>query len=211
MKLTLSHLNFAYTKQSSFLLSDFSLEADKGDIIALKGDSGAGKSTLFRLLLGFEKPQKGSISFDGKIIQDEQLKDFRNRVAWLPQDLDLGEGTLKDVFYFPFNFKVNQAKKPSGKDCKTIFHFLGLNELTWNDSFKSLSTGQRQRVGIAMCHFLDKEILLLDEPTSALDKTSKEKIKELLFDKNKIILSASHDEWWLAQCNKIVEINPEIK
>lgn len=211
MKLSLSHLNFSYSEQSSKLISDFTLEANKGDIIALKGNSGSGKSTLFRLILGFENPQSGSIRFNDKLIQGEELKGFRNRVTWLPQDLDLGEGSLKEVFYFPFNFKTNQVKKPSQKEVEKVFRFLGLNELSWNDNFKKISTGQRQRIGIVICHFLDKEIMLLDEPTSALDKNSKEKIRELLFDKTKIILSASHDDWWLTQCNKIIEIKPELK
>jgi|SRR5699024_4056776 len=211
MKLSLSHLNFSYAEQSSMLLSDFSLEANKGDIIALKGDSGTGKSTLFRLILGFETPQSGSIRFNDQLIQGKELRGFRNRVAWLPQDLDLGEGSLKEVFNFPFNFKSNQVKKPSQEEAEKVFRFLGLKEFSWNDNFKKFSTGQRQRIGIAICYFLDKEIMLLDEPTSALDKNSKEKIRKILFDRNKIIISSSHDDWWLNQCNKIIEIKPELK
>jgi len=141
---------------------------------------------------------------------NEELFQFRNRTAWLPQDLDLGEGSLEEVFFYLFDFKNNKHKKPSKEKAYEIFEFLGLKDTQWNTGFRSLSTGQRQRIGIALCYFLDKEVLLLDEPTSALDEASKEKVKELLFDKNKIILSASHDPWWTTRCNKIVKINSPV-
>lgn len=208
MQLTVSNLDFAYPEKASPILHNFQLEAKRGDFITLKGASGSGKSTFFRLLLGFEKPSHGTLIYKGKPLLGEVLQDFRRSVAWLPQDLDLGEGTLEEVFYFPFTFKNNKSKKPSKKETEKIFNFLGLNELPWHTDFKKLSTGQRQRIGVAICHFLNKEILLLDEPTSALDDTSKEKVKRLLVQKDKIILSASHDPWWIQHSTKIIEINP---
>ncbi len=207
MTLSFSNIDFAYPGQATPILRNFSLTAETGDIIALRGASGSGKTTLFRLLLGFEKPTNGTITLDGKELVNEELFQFRNRTAWLPQDLDLGEGALEEVFFYPFDFKNNKHKRPSKEKAFEIFDFLGLKDTQWTTGFRSLSTGQRQRIGIALCYFLNKEVLLLDEPTSALDEASKEKIKELLFAKNKIILSASHDPWWTARCNKIVKIN----
>lgn len=207
MQLTFSNIDFSYPGQLIAILKDFSFTAVTGDIVALQGPSGSGKSTLFRLLLGFEKPLNGTISLDGKKLEDETLVQLRNQTALLPQDLDLGEGALEEVFFYPFEFKNNKHKRPSKEKAFEIFNFLGLKDTQWNTGFRSLSTGQRQRIGIAMCYFLDKEVLLLDEPTSALDEASKEKVKELLFGKNKIILSASHDPWWTERCNRIVKIN----
>ncbi len=207
MKLTFSKIDFIYPGQLIPVLKDFSFTAETGDIIALEGPSGSGKTTLFRLLLGFERPTSGTISMDGKALVSQELFQFRNRTAWLPQDLDLGEGILEEVFFYPFDFRNNKKKKPSKKKAFEIFEFLGLKDTQWDTEFRSLSTGQRQRIGIALCYFLDKEVLLLDEPTSALDEASREKVAELLFRKNKIILSASHDPWWTSRCNKIVKIN----
>lgn len=209
MKLSVSHLNFRYSEDSPVILKDFSLEALSGEIVSLKGASGSGKSTFFRLLLGFEKPDSGRMKFDEKSLEGEDLILFRNKVAWLPQDLNLGEGTLKEVFYFPFSFKNNQAKIPTQRQAESVFQSVGLQKIPWEEDYKSFSTGQRQRIGIAICHFLDKDILLLDEPTSALDQVSKQKIKELLFGKNKIIISASHDDWWINHSTKIVTLNTE--
>lgn len=207
MKLSVSHLNFRYSEDTPVILEDFSFEALSGEVVTLKGASGSGKSTFFRLLLGFEKTDSGRMSFDKKSLEGEGSIPFRNKVALLPQDLDMGEGSLKEVFYFPFSFKNNQAKKPTQPQAESVFQSLGLQKIPWKEDFKSLSTGQRQRIGIAICHFLDKDILLLDEPTSALDQSSKQKIKELLFRKNKIIISASHDDWWINHSTKIVTLN----
>jgi len=66
---------------------------------------------------------------------------------------------------------------------------------------------QRQRVGLALCYLLDKDVLLLDEPTSALDEASKEKVHKLFSNKQRTIISTSHDPWWLEKCSKIFELN----
>ena len=206
MKISFEHIEFAYPGQSNLLFQDFSLEISAGEVTTLKGPSGSGKSTLFRLLLGFEKPTGGAIFVDEKPLHGKTLKAFRNRTAWLPQDLDLGEGPLREVFYFPFSFRNNKAKRPSQAAVENVFEFLGLNNSLWDIDFKNLSTGQRQRIGVALCHFLNKEILLLDEPTSALDEFSKEKVSKLLFQNYKTIIAVSHDPWWLARSLKIIEI-----
>ncbi len=206
--LTFSKIDFTYPGQTVPVLKDFSFTAETGDIVSLQGPSGSGKTTLFRLLLGFERTASGTIALDGRSLVNEELFQFRNRTAWLPQDLDLGEGALEEVFFYPLDFKNNKKKKPTKEKAFEIFEFLGLKDTQWDTEFRSLSTGQRQRIGIALCYFLDKEILLLDEPTSALDETSKEKVAELLFHENRMILSASHDPWWTLRCNKIVQINP---
>jgi ABC-type bacteriocin/lantibiotic exporter with double-glycine peptidase domain len=70
-----------------------------------------------------------------------------------------------------------------------------------------LSTGQRQRVGLAICHFLDKPLLLLDEPTSALDLVSKRKVADLLINPDRTIISTSHDPFWVDLADNVIELN----
>ena len=206
MDITFSNLSFSYNKNQKPVISNFSLKIQQGDVIGIKGASGSGKTTLIRLLLGFEIPDSGTIKFNGKELQPKQLKLFRQETTWLPQDLDLGEGTLSEVFYFPFSFKNNKVI-PSEEKIFKIFDSLGLDKTSWNESFSKLSTGQRQRVGMAMCYLMDKQVMILDEPTSALDDASKEKLAKLLFEDNRIIISTSHDPWWLERCSKVIELN----
>lgn len=198
-----SAVDFRY-ELSVPLIENFSMKISEGETIGLVGPSGCGKTTLLRLLLGFETQDSGTISYNAST--NDQ---FRQYTAWLPQDLDLGEGTLKDVFYYPFSFKSNRAQKPTDDKILETFDALGLDRRIWKGHFSPLSTGQRQRIGIALIHLLDKPVLLLDEPTSALDMISKVKVEELLSDENKIIVSTSHDPWWLERCSRIIKINPE--
>jgi ABC-type bacteriocin/lantibiotic exporter with double-glycine peptidase domain len=207
MEIRFENVEFAYDKEHDPIIQDFSLEAKEGDRIAIKGASGSGKTTLFRLLLGFETPDNGTILFNGKPLNPKQLKELRKNTSWLPQDLDLGADKLKEVFYYPFSFKINTSKRPKEEAILSTFDALGLNKNVWEGNFKDLSTGQRQRVGVALCHLLGKAVLLLDEPTSALDETSKEKVGKLLFDDKRIIISTSHDPWWLERCSQIIELN----
>lgn len=208
MEITFSNVDFSYDKATPPIINKFSLKLKDGDVIGIKGSSGAGKTTLFRLLLGFEIPDSGTIKFNDKPLEPVQLKLLRKEITWLPQDLDLGEGKLSEVFYFPFTFAVNKSKKPNEVKVLSTFETLGLPKSIWQEEFSNLSTGQRQRVGLALAHLMDKKIMLLDEPTSALDEASKEKVRSLLFDGKRIILSTSHDPWWLERCSKIIELTP---
>lgn len=205
MNIEFSEVDFSY--DSNPLIQNFSLKVKEGDVIAIKGASGSGKTTLFRLLMGFEIPDSGTISFNGKALNPKQLKLFRRETTWLPQDLNLGEGKVNEVVLYPFSFKVNKTKKPEVKKILSVFDELGLTESIWDSDFSNLSTGQRQRVGLALCYLLDKNILLLDEPTSALDIDSKHKVENLLFDDRRLIISTSHDPWWLDRCSQIIELN----
>lgn len=207
MSIAFSEVSFSYHPEQDPVISKVSLEANPGDVIGIKGSSGSGKTTLFRLLLGFETPTSGKILYKGKELKPEQIKVLRKQTSWLPQDLDLGEGPLSEVFFYPFTFKANKSKIPSKEKVLEIFAALGLNKNIWTQLFSDLSTGQRQRVGLALGYLTDKNILILDEPTSALDDESKEKVENLLFDGTRIIISASHDPWWLKRCSKVIDLN----
>lgn len=208
MNITFDRVSFSYKKEEKPILKELSFQVKKGDRIALKGSSGSGKTTIFRLLLGFEQPDEGQIVINDQNLNEKTVNDLRAHTSWLPQDLNLGEGKTSEVFYYPFDFKANSDQKPSEETALETLVSLGLPEKVWNDKFEDLSTGQRQRIGIALCHLLKKPIVLLDEPTSALDDTSKDLVKKLLFaDKEDIIISTSHDPWWIDQCDRVINLD----
>lgn len=206
MMLQGKQIDFSYPGESIFKGLNFTL--NRGERVVLKGESGSGKSTFFRLILGFEYPTSGEILFDQKPLKGKHLQNFRTHSAWLPQDLNFGEGNVSDVIRFPFSFKNNESTKPDEQKIIDIFKDLGLEEDTLKKPFQDLSTGQRQRVGIALCILLNKPVMLLDEPTSALDENSKEKaIQHLFSDKNRTILSTSHDPFWIDRCDRIIHLD----
>lgn len=186
------------------VLDDFSFSAPKGKHTVLKGESGSGKSTLLKLLLGFLKPSDGEIRFENGLT----TKEIRQHTAWLPQDLNLGGGIVADVIQKPFEFAANRSKLPNREKIVSVLTVLGLSGEDIAKQFRDLSTGQRQRVGLAICHLLDKPVILLDEPTSALDNASKEKASSLLLaHTNKTVISTSHDPYWVEKADNVIELS----
>lgn len=186
------------------MLDNLSFNAPRGQHTILKGESGSGKSTILQLLLGFLKPDSGSISISNN--DDWDSRALRSQTAWLPQDLNIGSGSVKEVIEKPFQFNVNTSHKPNHKQQIKTLSQLNLTSDILEKQFRDLSTGQRQRIGLAICHFLDKPLLLLDEPTSALDRSSKQKVAELLLNQNHTVVSTSHDPFWLTCGDKIIKL-----
>lgn len=186
------------------VLTHFSFTAQPGQHTVLKGESGSGKSTILKLLLGFYRPSSGAIFFNNQAVS---FKDIRQKTSWLPQDLDLGSGTVQEVMAKPFEFAQNKSLNNGVGKIKEILPKLGLLPNIVGKQFRDLSTGQRQRIGLAVCYLLDKPVLLLDEPTSSLDKASKEKVAKLLLNSQKTILSTSHDPFWVGHADKIIDIS----
>ncbi|MDX1637268.1 MAG: ATP-binding cassette domain-containing protein [Balneolaceae bacterium] len=205
--LSIQNITFGYDKADP-VISGFSLTISKGQRLAVKSDSGTGKTTLLRLLLGFEIPQKGSILFEGTPIPDNHYSSIRRSTAWLPQVLNIGDGTVDEVIGRIFEFGRNRGKKPRNETISETLAALHLPASIRQEAFRDLSTGQRQRVGLALCHLLDRPLLLLDEPTSALDRTAKQKAIDLLFaDPGRTIISTTHDPFWLDRCGTIIELD----
>lgn len=190
---------------SETVLRDFSFEIPPKQHTVFKGDSGSGKSTLLKALLHFVNPNAGRLDFG----DSTSIRSLRKHSAWLPQDLNLGEGTVEEVMRVPFSFSANRTGSPEKSWIIETLNKLGLARTSLDKPYRNLSTGQRQRVGLALCHLLDKPVILLDEPTAALDQTSKQRASELLLDSpsDRTIISTSHDPDWLDTADKIIEID----
>lgn len=200
------NIRFSYGDDAIF--DDFSFSVEQGDRIVLKGESGGGKTTLMRLLLGFETPDDGSLMYRGETLTGSTLRKFRRQCAWLPQDLNIGTGTVQEVILFPFRFKKSGNRMPDKQRINETLSDLGLEADLLSKAYSDLSTGQRQRVGIALCILLDKPVMLLDEPTSALDQTSKEKAADRIFSNpDRTVISTSHDPFWIERCNRVIDLD----
>lgn len=201
----ISFSNVSFDFGDKPLISNLSFEAKPGQHTILKGDSGSGKSTIMKLLLGFFMPDAGSISLRN---EEWTPQNIRKKSAWLPQDLNLGSGSTREVLEKPFEFTANTSQAiTESKQIETL-QKIGLSSDVLGNQFRDLSTGQRQRVGLTLCHLLDKPLLLLDEPTSALDSTSRERAAKLMLaHTNKTIISTSHDPYWVKKADKIIELD----
>ncbi|MBU1343292.1 MAG: ATP-binding cassette domain-containing protein [Proteobacteria bacterium] len=184
-----------YLKQKNKdIFLNFNLVVQKNEKILIQGKSGIGKTTLFKLVLGFEKMDQGSVTFNGYPIDKVHIKEIREQVFYLSQDIDLKKdkvGLLLDEI-----LTCNPKRTIKDSSLTNLMSFLDLNPEILEQNVKALSGGERQRVGLLICFLLDRPVWLLDEPTSALDDAMKKKIAAYVLDQDKTIIIISHDDVW---------------
>lgn len=161
------------------VLKDINVTIEKGEIVTIIGPSGSGKSTLLRCLNLLEKPDGGSILFDGQDILSGKVKieSIRKRACMVFQHFNLFKNmtVLQNVSYAP-RVVNHLSRKDADEKARALLKKVGLADKA--DQYPSrLSGGQKQRVAIARAMAMDPDVLLLDEPTSALDP---EMVKEVL-------------------------------
>ncbi len=170
-RVALDHVTFRYREDGPLILDDVSVEAEPGEFIALVGPSGSGKSTAFRLLLGFEEPQSGTVYYDGQDLCGLDVTAVRRQLGVVLQNGRISAGTLFENISTGALITMDdawQAAEMSGlaEDVKDMP--MGLHTVI-SEGGGNLSGGQRQRLMIARSLALEPRILLMDEATSALD------------------------------------------
>ncbi|MDD4993588.1 MAG: ATP-binding cassette domain-containing protein [Paludibacter sp.] len=187
------------TKQFSdkFVLQDFSFKIAQGDKINIAGRSGIGKTTLFRLLLGFEQPDSGTILYENKALNETSVWELRKKVAYVSQDLNIGRGNVQAFFDETLSLKANLAHKTNSKaEIKQYFALFELSEDLLSKNIEELSGGEKQRIAIINALLLKRTIFFLDEITSALDKVLKTKVLDYFLQNPEFtVLYISHDNY----------------
>ena len=181
--ITVSKLTFSYDDNQRNVINDLSLEIKKGQSIGIAGTSGCGKSTFLRLLLGFERPDSGSIYIDDFDLRELDLKNYRKHLGVVLQNSSLISG---DIYANVAMMKpdagaeeVWRALETAGLKEEVMNLPLGLRTPLSEDNC-ILSGGQKQRVLIARAVLNKPDILVLDEATSALDNITQEAVMENL-------------------------------
>ena len=179
----LSHVSFRYDESMPNVIDDLSLKIAPGEYLAIVGQTGCGKSTLMRLLLGFEKPQKGSISFDRKDISKVDLESLRKKIGVVMQDgkLFLGDIYSNIVITAP-QLGLEKAWKAAeiaavADDIRAMP--MGMNTVI-SEGQGGISGGQKQRLMIARAVAPNPKILMFDEATSALDNVTQKKVSDAI-------------------------------
>jgi len=193
-------------------LTDFTLDVQPGQTVAIVGPSGAGKTTVFQLLLRMYDPQTGGLSIDGVPCREMALEDLRHRVGIVPQDpVIFSTSALENIRY----------GKPQASDAEVhaaaqaAFADTFIRELPQGyDTFLGergirLSGGQRQRIAIARAILKNPPLLLLDEATSALDAESERMVQAALEAamRNRTTLVIAHRLATVQKADRIVVID----
>jgi ATP-binding cassette subfamily B protein len=193
-------------------LTDFTLDVQPGQTVAIVGPSGAGKTTVFQLLLRMYDPQTGGLLIDGVPCREMALEDLRHRVGIVPQDpVIFSTSALENIRY----------GKPQASDAEVhaaaqaAFADAFIRELPQGyDTFLGergirLSGGQRQRIAIARAILKNPPLLLLDEATSALDAESERMVQAALEAamRNRTTLVIAHRLATVQKADRIVVID----
>lgn len=151
--------------------ADLHLRVRAGDRLALVGGSGSGKSTVLRMLLGFARPDRGHLAFEGSPYDASRVAAIRCRVGYLPQALDPRSEGLGDVMETLFRARRNRPT-PTPQRLESVLRSLGLEADAASKPLGRLSGGERRRALLSLVLLLDRDILFLDEPTASLDRES---------------------------------------
>lgn len=189
-------VDLSYNNKKIF--KQLSLKVEKGDKVAILGKSGVGKSSLFHLILGFANPQKGEVFFEDVRIDEKTVWDIRKKIAFVDQDVSIGEGKSINWIKSVFDLQANYTKDFPLKEMKQLFDYFELSEDELDKNIEDLSGGERQRLAIIASILLKREIFLFDEITSALDSKLKGKVVDYFTQhKQWTVVVISHDSAWL--------------
>jgi ATP-binding cassette subfamily B protein len=183
-RIRLDNISFRYpSRPETPAISDFDLQVESGETLAIVGPSGAGKSTLFQLLLRFYDPESGQIEIDGVDISQAAPEAVRARIGLVPQETVIFGTTAKENIGYgrpgASDAEIAAAAEAAAADVfieqlpEGFDTFLG-------ERGTRLSGGQRQRIAIARAILKDPPILLLDEATSSLDAESERVVQDAL-------------------------------
>lgn len=195
------------------VLKGINLHIGKGEVISVVGPSGAGKTTLLQLIGTLDRPDTGTITFDGKelgLMNQKELANFRNRhIGFVFQFHQLlPEFTAVENVYIPA-LLAGKSKEEAEAEAISLLRFLGLESRAQHKP-SQLSGGENQRVAVARALINRPDIILADEPSGSLDSRNKAELHKLFFELrdrfNQTFLIVTHDEELARLTNRTIRM-----
>ena len=199
-------LSFAYDDDLPNVLNDINFKVSAGEHVAIVGKSGCGKSTLIRLLLGFEKPEKGAIYYDGQDLEDLNLASVRVQMGIVLQNGQIMAGDIFTNIIGTSSLTQDdawQAAEAAGLADDIRKMPMGMNTVI-SEGSTNISGGQRQRILIARALAAKPSIIVFDEATSALDNRTQNIVTESLDKMHSTQIIIAHRLSTIRNCDKII-------
>ena len=179
----MSHVTFRYDDNTPYVLEDLSLTVKAGEYVAIVGRTGCGKSTLVRLLLGFEKPEKGAIYYDRRDLAQLDPRSLRKHIGVVIQSGQLFQGDIfSNITISAPQLTLDEAWEAAeiagiAQDIREMP--MGMQTII-SEGQGGVSGGQKQRLMIARAVAPKPKILIFDEATSALDNKTQKQVSDAL-------------------------------
>ena len=203
----LSNISFQYSPDGPKIIDNLSLKIRPNQYVAIVGKTGCGKSTLMRILLGFEKPQTGSVYFDGKDLDSLDVKSVRRNIGVVMQNSSLFAGDI-------YSNIVVSAPWLDLEDAWEAARMAGIAEdiqrmpmnmhTVISEGSGGISGGQKQRIMIARAIAPKPKIIMFDEATSALDNITQKQVSESLSGLRSTRIVIAHRLSTIKQCDRII-------
>jgi len=202
-------VSFAYPNTDTNALRNVSFRIKPGEKVAILGRTGSGKSTLLRLMMGLYRPISGAVLIDGIDLRQLDPGELRRSIGYVPQDVVLFYGTLRDNLTFGAPYAEDTAIVTATRT-GNIEEFVNQHpkgiDMQVGERGESLSGGQRQGVAIARAVINGPSMLLLDEPTGSMDHSSEEAVKARLreFARDRTVVIVTHRTSLLDMVDRII-------
>ena len=207
----IQHINKSYG--SLQVLRDINAKIDRSEIVGIVGPSGAGKSTLLQIAGTLDRPDSGTITYDGvdvSTLSERRLAAFRNKnIGFVFQFHQLlPEFTALENVAIPALIKGDNRKDAFAR-ARQLIDFLGLGERT-DHKPAELSGGEKQRISVARALMNQPDVIFADEPSGSLDSKNKQDLHQLFSDLreelHQTFVIVTHDETLAANCDRILHM-----
>ena len=206
----LNNVSFRYDESTPMIVDDLSLRIKPGEYVAIVGKTGCGKSTLLRLMLGFEKPNRGAIYYDRKDVQRVDIQSLRKKIGVVMQNGKLFTGDIySNIVISAPELTIDDAWQAAemASIADDIHDMpMGMHTLI-SEGSGGISGGQKQRLMIARAIAPKPKILMFDEATSALDNITQKKVSEAIDSLKCTRIVIAHRLSTIQHCDRIIVLD----
>lgn len=195
------------------VLSDITLDIDRGEIVSIVGPSGAGKTTLLQIIGTLDRPDGGRVMYDGVDVlsmKDRELARFRNgNIGFVFQFHQLlPEFTMLENIAIPAMIG-GKKRTEAFAEARRLIDYLGLGDRAGHKPAE-LSGGERQRAAVARALVNNPRVVLADEPSGSLDSHNRHELHRLFFDLRRdmgqTFVIVTHDESLAGECDRVIHM-----